>query len=76
MRLWEYVHEEAVDVCSAVLDMTIFGQSHATICTRHHNYVQEKKTKVRPTKNFMQQQQKFAFSQFICAAKCTILTSF
>ena len=45
MRLWEYVHEEAVDVCSAVLDMTIFGQSHVTICTQHHNYVREKKQK-------------------------------
>ena len=45
MGLWEYVHKEAVDVRSAVLDMTIFGQSHATICTRYHNYVREKKQK-------------------------------
>ena len=57
IRLWEYVHEEAVDVYSPVLDMTIFGQSYITICIQHHNYVQEKKTtKVRPTKYFMQQQ--------------------
>ena len=43
IRLWEYVHEEAVDVYSPVLDMTIFGQSYVTICIQHHNYVQEKK---------------------------------
>ena len=45
VRCMEYVHEEAVDVCSAALDMTIFGQSHATICTRHIIMYEKKKQK-------------------------------
>ena len=37
---------------------------------------EKKTTKVRPKKNFMQQQQKFPFPQFTCFTVCTILTSF
>ena len=61
MRLWEYVHEEAVDVRSAVLDMTIFGQSHVTICTRHQNYVRGKKNKSKAYKKFYAATTKICF---------------
>ena len=61
MRLWEYVQEEAVDVCSAVLDMTIFGQSHVTICTQHYNYVREKNNKSKAYKKFYAATTKVSF---------------